>query len=104
MHEFLELIFAGVVGLMLGAIFFGGLWWTVRECVVTQRSTLWLLTSWLLRMGIAVTGFYFVGHAHWPRLVVCLLGFIVARLLVNRLIRLPDENQGDQQQEAGHAS
>jgi F1F0 ATPase subunit 2 len=103
MHEFLELVFAGVAGLMLGAIFFGGLWWTVRECVVTRRSTLWLLASWLLRMGIAVSGFYLVGHVHWLWMLAALTGFVVARLLVNWLIRLPAGNRGDRQ-EAGHAS
>jgi F1F0 ATPase subunit 2 len=108
MHELLELLLASVAGAILGAIFFGGLWWTVRECVVGQRSTLWLLGSWLVRMGIAVTGFYLVGHMHWLRLLAALFGFIVARLLVIRLIRWPDDLQangsGDRQHETGHAS
>jgi F1F0 ATPase subunit 2 len=102
MHELIELALAGVAGTLLGAVFFGGLWWTVRECIVTQRSTLWLLGSWLLRMGIVLTGFYFIGHEHWQRLLLALLGFVIARLIVRRLIQLPMA-QSAQAQEAGHA-
>jgi len=103
MHEFMELVLAGVAGTLLGAIFFGGLWWTVRQCIVTQRSTLWLLGSWLARMGTVLIGFYYIGHEHWQRLLTALLGFIVARLIVRRLIKLPTQVQSEKIQEAGHA-
>jgi hypothetical protein len=39
----------------------------------------------LLRMAIVLAGFYFVGRGNWQRLVVCLLGFIIARFIVMRL-------------------
>jgi len=103
MHELMELVLAGVAGTLLGVIFFGGLWWTVRECIVTQRSTLWLLGSWLLRMGTVMIGFYYIGHEHWQRLMAALLGFIIARLIVKWLIQLPKQVQSEQTQEAGHA-
>ena len=31
MNDMLTLVLAGVAGGILGAIFFGGLWWTVRK-------------------------------------------------------------------------
>ena len=72
---------------MLGAIFFGGLWWTVRKGVSSTQPALWFLGSLLLRMSIALAGFYFVSGGHWERLLACLLGFVMARLVVTRLTR-----------------
>ena len=91
MNETLTLVLALVAGLLLGAIFFGGLWWTVRRGVSSQRPALWFFGSLLLRMSIALAGFYVVGRAHWERLSVCLLGFIIARLIVTRLTRAAEK-------------
>jgi F1F0 ATPase subunit 2 len=82
MNETLSLALAGVAGLLLGAIFFGGLWWTVRKGVSSKQPALWFFGSLLLRMSIALVGFYYVGRGHWERLVACLLGFVIARLMV----------------------
>jgi F1F0 ATPase subunit 2 len=103
MNNFLILALALVAGILLGAIFFGGLWWTVRKGVAAKNSALWFLGSMLLRMGIVLAGFYFVGRGDWRRLVSCLLGFIVARFIVMRLTRTPIENGNSKTKEASHA-
>lgn len=87
MNETLTLILAGGAGLLLGAIFFGGLWWTVRKGVASKRAALWFLGSMVLRTSIVLLGFYFVLGDNWQRLVAGLLGFIIARLIVMRLTR-----------------
>ena len=103
MNEFLILAFALVVGLLLGTIFFGGLWWTVRKGISSKSPAFLFLGSMLLRMGIVLAGFYFVGHGDWQRLVVCLLGFIIARIIVMRLTRTPIEHGNSQVKEVNHA-
>jgi F1F0 ATPase subunit 2 len=103
MNETLLLILAGVAGAALGAIFFCGLWWTVRKGVSSPRPVLWFFGSLLARMSIVLAGFHFVGSGHWERLVVALLGFIVARLIVMRLTRVSVETSHHREQEAGHA-
>ena len=103
MNNFLFLTLALVAGLLLGAIFFGGLWWTVRKGVSARQPALWFLTSILTRMGIVLVGFYFVGRGDWRRLVSCLLGFIIARFIVMRLTRPPVEQQNSAAKEASHA-
>jgi F1F0 ATPase subunit 2 len=103
MNETLTLVLAWVAGVLLGAIFFGGLWWTVRKGLSAKRPALWFFGSLWLRMSIALVGFYIVSSAHWKRLVVCLLGFVLARLIVTRLTRPPGENQTRSAQEARHA-
>ncbi|MGL5017781.1 MAG: ATP synthase subunit I [Luteolibacter sp.] len=84
MNDLTTLVFAGFAGLLLGAIFFGGLWWTVRMGMAAARPAVWFLVSLLLRMGIVLMGFYLVGQDDWRRLVACLVGFIIARILVTR--------------------
>src|SRR3990172_3048997 len=92
MNETLMLVVAGGGGLVFGAVFFGGLWWTVRKGVSSPRPALWFAGSILLRTGVVLAGFYFVGGGQWQRLLVCLLGFGIARFLVIRLTRVPVEN------------
>ena len=76
---------AFVAGLVLGAIFFGGLWWTVRGGLTTAQPALWFLGSLLLRTCIALGGFFLVAGTAWERWLMCLLGFIVARFAVQWL-------------------
>ena len=82
MTEWSPLALAFVTGLLLSVFYFGGLWWTVRRGVVSKYPALWFSGSMLLRMGIVLVGFYVVGRGHWERLVVCLLGFVIARVFV----------------------
>jgi F1F0 ATPase subunit 2 len=103
MNEFLILAVALAAGLLIGAVFFGGLWWTVRKGVSSKNPALWFLGSVMLRMGVVLLGFYSVGHGNWQRLVSCLLGFIIARFCVMRLTRTPVEHPCLTVREAPHA-
>ena len=85
-----------IVGMLLGAFYFIGLWWTVRKGVVAKHPALWFSVSMLLRSIIVLVGFYFVGRDHWEWLLVCLVGFIVSRILVMRLTRLDQAGVGSQ--------
>ncbi len=103
MNEFLILAFAGGAGATLGAIFFGGLWWTVHKGVLSPRPAFWFLASSLLRMSIVLIGFYFVGRGDWRRWVACLLGFVIARFIAMGLTRARIEHPRSTAKEAGHA-
>ena len=87
MTETLGLMLALLIGVWLGAIFFGGLWWTVQKGVSSKQPELWFLGSLLLRTWLTLAGFYFVAHGNWVRLPVCLVGFVAARLIVTRYTR-----------------
>jgi F1F0 ATPase subunit 2 len=103
MNETLIWVLAWLAGGALGAIFFGGLWWTVRNGVSSRRPALLFLGSMLLRMSITLAGFYFVSAGRWQRLMLCLLGFIMARHVVMWLTRPPRETKSQMTQEASHA-
>jgi F1F0 ATPase subunit 2 len=103
MNEFFSLAAASVAGLLLGVMFFGGLWWTVRAGVTSRRPALWFLGSLVLRMSITLAGFHLVGGEHWQALVACLLGFITARSIVNGLTQPAAASLIRDAQEASHA-
>ena len=103
MNEALTLALAFVAGAGLGMVFFAGLWWTVRKGVSSLRPALWFLGSGLLRMSVVLAGFYFVSGGQFKRLVACLVGFIIARVVVTWLTRSPGETQIRPAQEVIHA-
>lgn len=103
MNEILIGVLAWLAGLVLGVMFFGGLWWTVRKCVASKRPMLWFLSSLLLRTSITLIGIYVVADGHWQRMLLCLLGFIMARLIVTRLTRISSDAQAGSITETSHA-
>ena len=104
MNEALHWGLAWLAGSGLGAIFFGGLWWTVRRGASSKRPALLFLASLLLRMGIALAGFYYVAGGQWQRLLLCLAGFVMARLAVTWLTRPSATTRAAPAEEAGHAA
>jgi F1F0 ATPase subunit 2 len=85
MNEVLSLLLVAVTGFVLGLIFFGGLWWTVRRMLHSPWPGLWMLGSLLLRMAIVLSGFWLVAGHDWKRMLVCLAGFFIARLALTLL-------------------
>ena len=103
MATVLMLVLSALAGAALGTLFFGGLWWTSRRGAASSRPALWFFASLLVRMSIALAGFYAVSGGHWERMLTCLLGFVVARATVMRLTRPPPQGRAHAPQEAGHA-
>jgi F1F0 ATPase subunit 2 len=90
MNDILALALALLAGALLGAFFFGGRWWTVQKGVTSERPALWFLGSLLLRTSLILAGFYLAAQGHWSGLVMCFIGFLIARfIVVKRLARTP---------------
>jgi F1F0 ATPase subunit 2 len=87
MNDPIGLAIAALAGILIGALFFGGLWWTVRRGVRSGQPAVWFLASFLVRTPVAVAGFFFAARGDWRRSIACLLGFLAARILVTRLTR-----------------
>jgi F1F0 ATPase subunit 2 len=80
-------IAALAAGMVLGTLFFGGLWWTVHRGLNAALPALWFGLSAFLRMAITMAGFYYVARLGWLSLIACLCGFLIARASVTRLTR-----------------
>lgn len=75
------------VGLVVGAAYFAGLWWTVRKATRVRRPALWLLASFVVRSLMAVGAFALVLRLGSPlALVVAMIGFLAARWLITRYL------------------
>jgi F1F0 ATPase subunit 2 len=85
---------------MLGAIFFGGLWWTINKSISSKQPALWFLASSILRTVFVLAGFYIIGSSNWQRLPICLLGFFIAKLV---FIYLTGASRSSPTEEAVHA-
>ena len=85
MNDITTLILSAPAGLLLGAFFFGGLWWSPRKALNSDRAAVWYVGSWFVRMGVSLLGFYMVGGGQWQRLMACLFGFVIARILLIRM-------------------
>jgi F1F0 ATPase subunit 2 len=95
------LVLALVAGGALGAMFFGGLWWTVLRGAASDKPARWFFASMLLRVGLTLAGFYGVAGGQPDRLVLCLLGFVIARMVVTRLT-LPRVDGADRPAKQAH--
>ena len=85
MNEVVGLILVLLAGVILGILFFGGLWFTVRKGLASKRPVLLFSGSLILRAALVILGFYFVGANDWKRILVCLIGFMIARTVIKRL-------------------
>jgi F1F0 ATPase subunit 2 len=86
MSEIIFLILAFIAGMLLGIIFFGGLWLTVKKCVKVKYFGLLFGLSFFLRIGIALSGFYFVFSDSWTRLLICIMGFTISRFIISKWV------------------
>ncbi|MFA6014345.1 MAG: ATP synthase subunit I [Gallionellaceae bacterium] len=85
MNDLMQFALALLTGLLLGGVFFGGLWWTVQQGLASPRPALWFGFSFIVRTSIVLYGFYWVGASNWQHLLLCLLGFMSARFMIVRL-------------------
>jgi F1F0 ATPase subunit 2 len=86
MNELVILLLAGTGGVLLGLVFFGGLWWTVHKGLSSDLAGLWFFGSMMLRTALVLIGFYLISQRDWRNLVACLLGFLMARICVTLFI------------------
>lgn len=93
MNEIFSIVFAFATGLVLGVLFFGGLWLTVKRISTAKMPGFLFFGSFLLRTGIILIGFYYVSAGNWQRLIVCLIGFVAARFIVSHFTKINEEKK-----------
>ncbi|MEO6358833.1 MAG: ATP synthase subunit I [Ferruginibacter sp.] len=102
MNEISNMVLPFIVGWLLAILFFGGLWFTVKKLTASKMPALLVLGSFIVRVGIVLIGFYFIGSGDWKKLIVCLIGFVVARFAVIHYTKSMDEKIVQIKKEANH--
>ena len=87
MNELETLLLSAATGVILGEVFYGGLWLTVRKGLTAGRSPLWFTGSLLLRHAVVLIGFYVILRGGWHDGIAGLFGFLAARITVSLLVR-----------------
>ena len=83
-----------LAGGALGALHFGGLWYTLRRLPRVRRPGLWMGGSFILRTVVVLAGFYAIVGAGLPAVVAAMSGFIAVRLIFGRRLRPRDRDRG----------
>ncbi len=73
-------------GTVVGALYFGGLWWTVQRVARSPRPGVLLLASYWVRTAVALALFYVIMKGDWLRLLICLAGFLIVRQLLTWIL------------------
>jgi len=68
-------------GVVLGILFYGGLWFTVRALLSTRHPVLLTISSFWTRTLIALAGFLFLMDGKWQNALACLAGFALGRVI-----------------------
>ena len=84
MTDWLGVAIAVAGGGALGALYFWGLWLTVRNLPDSRNPVVLTLASLIGRTALVAIGFFLISDARWERLVACLIGFVLARVMLVR--------------------
>jgi F1F0 ATPase subunit 2 len=89
--DLIGLSLALVAGIILGCGFFYSLWFTVQKGLQSHYAALWFLGGVIVRMSVAILVFYWVSSGDVGRMVSCLVGFILGRLLVTKYLAMREK-------------
>jgi F1F0 ATPase subunit 2 len=81
-----QILIGLAAGLLLGAAYFGGLWWTVTRVVEDGKA--WkLLASFVARGALLLVGFFAVLQVGLTALGAALVAFLGVRIATTRKMR-----------------
>ncbi len=75
------MIFSFIGGIILGLIFFGGLYYTTKKLSIVKRPALFVIASIVLRMAILIGGLYFIFSGDIIRLLIAIVGVFISKYI-----------------------
>lgn len=74
-------------GLVLGGLYFGGLWWSVARLKKVERKKLFLFISWVVRSVLLCGGLYALAVYDAQALLSGAAGLLAARFAIVRFVK-----------------
>lgn len=102
MNEIIYMLVVFAAGFVLGILFFGGLWLTVKKAMISKRPALWFISSLLIRVSITLIGFYYLSQGSWKNLLIAVSGFIIARTIIIYQTKSIEEKSIQLQKQTSH--
>lgn len=75
-------VLAFLGGLVLGVLFFGGLYLTVQKLQTAKKPALIMALSFVFRMAVLLIAFYFIARVGYKEVLFALAGVIVSRFVM----------------------
>ncbi len=85
MNEWFELVPAFLLGMMLGVVYFGGLWWTVSRLQRSASPVGLCLISFVIRGGALLGVLFVVLQFGMALLISTLTGLVVVRFVIDTM-------------------
>jgi len=73
------MVIAFITGILLGFVFFGGLYFSVKRMADMKHPAVFMLASLIVRMAILLVGLYLIRGDSFYNIPLALLGIILAR-------------------------
>jgi len=90
MNENMNILISFFTGLVIGALFFYGLWITLTKLTTLNMPSLWVFGSSLFRIMMSLAGLSFVifldSEGQLKRVILFLFGFLIARYLMTKIV------------------
>jgi F1F0 ATPase subunit 2 len=83
---------AAVAGLGIGGFYFYGLWWTLGRLAASEHPRLLLGTGYLVRVLVAMLGFWLVIRRDVVSFFFTLGGFFLMRVVLTRTLGPPEDD------------
>jgi F1F0 ATPase subunit 2 len=80
----IDLLAFAAIGALIGALYFGRLWLTIRRLPRLNHPTLWILAGTLARLALVLAAFLLLRDGEWARLAACLAGLVASWLWLRR--------------------
>ena len=74
-------------GVVLGFVFFGGLYWSVNKLPTVKHPGLLMVVSMLVRMAILLTGLYFLMAGEIKNLLAAVVGVMLVKFVMIARVR-----------------
>lgn len=85
-----RVVAAAAAGLVLGAVYFWGLWWTSRRVGTTRAPGLLFTGSFVVRMAVLLGGLWLVTRGRLVETAVAVIAILISRrFVVNAVRRAP---------------
>jgi F1F0 ATPase subunit 2 len=79
------IILSVIAGILLSIIYFGGLWYTIKNIEKWRSPWLLITGSYLARSVIVLASFYLLIMNHWSYMVAAFIAFMITRqAIVNK--------------------
>jgi len=82
-----------LIGVILGIIFFGGLYWTIQKLTEVKRPGLLMICSLIFRMAVLLSVLFYVSKSGYMGILYAMLGMFLVRVIMTFKIEETTEKQ-----------